>query len=165
MVVGFVIFSSLARPADGQGVPAPPTDRVVLRSAGNELTAWRTAPVSYRSLEALSAALQHPFPVPARVLRLVRSAPPEVIEYTLCVTRDGTLVFGEQLFEVGAADRRRVLVRGELGRGYRPLEHDGPWTWIVGLPLSREVQVTLQVRATVPGWPVRSVTIGVVGAP
>jgi hypothetical protein len=162
-VIGFSLFVSFARPADGQRLPTSTTDRVVLRSDGNELTAMRTAPVSYRSLAALSGALLHPLPVPSRVLRLVRTAPPEVVEYTLCVTREGTLVFGEQRFEVEAPGRQRVLVRGELGRGYTPLEQDGPWTWLVGLPLSREVQVTLHVRATTSGWPVRSVTIDVVG--
>lgn len=156
---------SLVRLADGQGLPTSPTDRVVLRKGGNEFSAWRTAPVSYRNLGALSAALQRPLPVPSRAMQLVRRAPPEVVEYTLCVTGEGTLVLGEQLFQVDEAGGKRVLVRGEIGRAYPPLEHDGPWTWLVELPLSREGRVTLHVRATTAGWPVRSVTIDVVGVP
>lgn len=165
VVIGFVMSASFAQPAEGQGLPTSTGDRVVLRSEGNELTAWRTVPVPFRSLAALSAALERPLPGPSRAVRLVRTAPPGVVEYTLCVTPEGTLVLGEQLFELDKPGGRRVLVRGELGRGHMPLEQSGPWTWLVGVPLSREAQVTLHVRAGNAGWPVRSVTIDIVGAP
>lgn len=159
MLVPFV------RDASGQGPVASMAEHVVLRSDGNELTALRTAPVPYRSLEALVAALDHALPVRSRAIRLVRASPPEIVEYVLCVTREGTLILGEQLFGGDDPARRRVLLRGELTRGYTPLEQDERWTWIVGLPLSREVNVTLEVRATSAGWPVPSVTIDVVGSP
>lgn len=155
IVTAFVAF------AEGQALPSPPTEWMSLRTADNELTARRTAPVVYRSLEALTAALEHRLPERSRAIRVVRTSPPQTIDYTICVTSEGTLVLGEQTFALDQGTRRDALVTHGLSRAYPPLEHVGSWIWLVTLPLSREVTAMLVIRATSPGWPVRSVTIDV----
>lgn len=159
-LVGIWIVTAFAPSVEAQALPSPAAEWVSLRSDGNELSARRTA-VPYRSLEALTAALEHRLPDRSRALRLVRTSPPQTIDYTVCVTSDGTLVLGEQVFGLDRETRRNVPVRHGLTRAYPPLEHVGSWIWLVALPVSREVTVTLVVRATSPGWPVGSVTIDV----
>lgn len=157
----FAIVLALASAVEGQALSSPSEDWVRLRSNGNEFSARRTAPVSYRSLDALTAALEHPLQGRSRVIRLVRASPPETIEYTVCVMSDGTLVFGEQTFTLDPATGRHVLIKHGLTRAYPALEYLRRWVWLVELPLSREVTVTLEIRAAGAGWPVRSVTIDV----
>ena len=147
--------------ASGQTLPDPLRDSAYLKSDGNELIVLRNAPVSYRTLEALNASIERPFPASSRVIRLVRAAPPEVIDYVVCVTADGTLILGEQVFAVDAAQGPNVFVRGEITRGYAPLQRPGPWVWLLELPVSREMNATLVLRATTSGWPVRTVLIDV----
>jgi hypothetical protein len=155
-VAGFTVST-----ASGQTLPDPPRDRAYLTSNGNELMVLRNAPVPYRTLEALNAAVERPFPASSRVIRLVRAAPPQVIDYAVCVTADGTLILGEQVFAVDAARSGNTFVRGEITRGYAPLDRPGPWVWLLELPVGREMNATLVVRATTAGWPVRTVVIDV----
>ena len=155
------VVTLVAAEASGQALPSPPTDRAYVASDGNELSVRRNVPVPYRTLEALNAALAHPFPASARAIRLVRAAPPEVIEYALCVTGDGTLILGEQVFAGDVAKGRNVLVRGGITRGYPPLGRPGPWVWLLELPVSREMNATLILYATTAGWPVRTMLIAV----
>jgi hypothetical protein len=156
-----LVVVAVASLAHGQALPSPPSDGLLLRSEGNELTAWRTAPVVFRSLEALTAALEHPLPSRSRAIRLVRASPPETIEYFACVTPEGTLIFGEEVLALDRATGQARAVRRGLTRAYPPLEYGGHWIWLVELPLSREATVTLEIRATTPSWPVRNVTIDV----
>jgi len=155
------VFTLVAAEASGQALPSPATDRVYVKSDGNELSVRRNVPVPYRTLEALNGALEHPFPASARAIRLVRAAPPEVIDYALCVTGDGTLILGEQVFAVDVAKGRNVFVRGGATRGYPPLGRPGPWVWLLELPVSREMNATLILYATTAGWPVRAMVIDV----
>lgn len=158
-LAGVGIVMAFAPAVEAQALPSPSAEWVSLRSDGNEIAARRTALVPYRTLDALTAALQHALPARSQAIRLVRTSPPETTEYVVCVSPEGTLLFGEQVLELDPATRRHVLVRHGVSRGYPPLGHGGPWIWLVELPLSREVNVTLVVRATSRGWPVRSVTI------
>lgn len=159
ILLGVVVLIVPGALAHGQALPSPPADRLSLRSDGNELIAWRTAPVPFRSLAALSAALEHPLPTRSRAIRLVRTTPPESIEYFACVTAEGTLVFGEEtVLRDAVAGPHRPARRG-LTRAYPGLEYGGYWVWLVEVPLSRDTTITLEIRATTRGWPVRAVTI------
>ena len=60
-------------------------DRFEISGEGNSVTGLRRAPVPYTSVMEVDAAVRRPTPVPAAV-RLVRSAPPQVIDYVWCVT-------------------------------------------------------------------------------
>jgi hypothetical protein len=57
-----------------------------------------------------------------------------------------------------------VFERGELARAYSPLEGGGPWTWLIDLPLARESEAAIVVRAE-GEWPLRSVSINLLRAP
>jgi len=158
-LVGIWLVTAFAPAVEAQALPSPTPEWASLQSGGNEITARRTAPVHYRTLAALTAALEQPLPPRSQAIRLVRTSPPETVEYVVCVAPEGTLLFGEQVLALDPRTGRHVLVRRGLTRGYPPLDHGGPWVWLVEFPLSREVNVTLVVRATSAGWPVRNVTI------
>jgi hypothetical protein len=155
VLTGAVVASlvSMAAAAPPRGAP----DRFRVSAAGNELIASRLAPVRYSSLEQLLADITRPLPASTSPIRIVRASPPESIGYVFCVTREGTLVVGQQTFDV-AGERPRFL-RGEIARAYSPVERPGPWAWIVEIPLSREVELAFAVQATAGTWPIRSVTI------
>lgn len=133
------------------------SDRFEVRGEGNTLTALRRAPVAYASLPDLFKVIGGPAPVPAAV-RLVRGTPPQLIDYVLCVTEDGMLVVGQQVRTLDAAGRY-AFTEGAIKRAYPALEAIAPWTWIVDIPLGREVSLSLEVRAMANGWPVRAVLI------
>lgn len=126
---------------------------------GNRLEALRDAPVPCHSLVGFLEMLERPLPNGAFALRVVRSSPPGAHEFALCVTADGTLVVGTQLFAVDPRGRRGGFLRGEIERSFPALEGSGPWRWVVPIMLSREVQVTLEVTAQAETWPVRRVVI------
>jgi hypothetical protein len=132
---------------------------IVIESAGNQLFVQRDARVPYTRMEDLLRDLNDPQPARAAAIRLLRLSPSEMAEYLLCITAEGLLLLGEQRRAFDYAKREYVFVRGELGRGYRPLEQPGPWTWLVEVPLSRERRVTLEVRAGGSTWPIERVTI------
>ena len=147
-----------------RAAPPPPVvftmdaDRFDVSGEGNSITGVRRAPVAYSSLEALSVGLRSLRPLPAGV-RLVRSVPQQVIDYVWCVTEEGVLVVGQQVrtFDPGAG--QYVVAEGEIKRAYTALEATVPWTWIVDIPLGREVGVTLEVRAMSQTWPVHAVLV------
>lgn len=133
-------------------------ERFEITGEHNTLTGVRRAPVPYDTLTAITAAVQQPAPV-AAAARLVRSAPPQVIDYVLGVTDDGFLVVAQQVRSFDGGTGRYQFTDGEIRRAYPALEATVPWTWIVDIPLGREVNVTLEVTALAPGWPVRGVTV------
>ena len=147
--------------ATGQA-PRPPRDEppsLRVRGDGNELVALRRAPVPYATIEQLSGEIARALPARARAMRLTRAEPPELIDYILCVTSEGALVVGQQRHRFDFIERRFVFDRGEIARGYSPLERPGPWVWLLDVALAREHPLTLQLRAERAGWPVDSVTI------
>src|SRR3989449_11727619 len=94
----------------------------------------------------------------AAPIRIVRAAPQQMIDYVLCVTRDGTLVVGARTETFDPGERRYVFTKGEIVRSYRPLDAPEGWLWLVEVALSREMTVTLEVRAPA-SWPAESVTV------
>lgn len=152
--------------AAGQA-PRPPREEppsIRLRRDGSELLALRRAPVPYATLEQLTGEIGRPLPARSRAMRLTRAEPPEQIDYVLCVTREGVLVVGQQVHRFDFVERRYVFERGEIARGYSPVERPGPWTWLLDVPLAREHPLILQLRAEQAGWPVAAVTIDPGGA-
>lgn len=152
---------------DARGVtsapPPPPVvaigaDRFDISGEGNSVTGVRRAPVPFDSMEAITAAVAKPAPLPAAV-RLVRSAPPQVIDYVLCVAEDGALLVGQQVRTLDMRSGLYVFTDGDIKRAYRALEATVPWTWIVDIPLGRELDLTLELRAMTATWPVRAVAI------
>jgi TolA-binding protein len=157
--------AGLAVPAMGGGErPDLETDRFSVEADGNRLTVWRVVPVVFSAIDRLTAALPRPMPPQAHAIRLHRDAPPENVHYVLCVTSEGTLVLGQQVFSLGAPGARPALVRGEIVRSYLPLETSGAWIWLVDVPVSREREVVLAVQATSADWPIRAVMISPAGA-
>jgi hypothetical protein len=130
-----------------------------VRGDGNELIALRQAPVPYTTLERLVDEIGRALPGHLRAMWLLRAEPPERVDYVLCVTREGSLIVGEQRHRFDYGERRYVFERGEISRGYAPLERPGPWTWLLDLPLGREHPLSLELRAARADWPVGSVII------
>ena len=126
---------------------------------GNRLEALRDAPVPCHTLGGFIEMLERPLPEEAFAMRLSRSSPPDAREFALCVTVDGTLVVGMQHFALDARGRRGRFLRGEIERAFPPLDGSAPWRWLIPIALSREVQVTLDVRAMADVWPVHRVVI------
>jgi hypothetical protein len=133
-------------------------DRFDISGEGNSVTGLRRAPVPYTSMSDLAAAVRLPEPVPAAV-RLVRAAPPQVIDYVWCVTEEGVLVVGQQVRTLDVSSGQYLFTEGDIKRAYPALEATVPWTWIVDIPLGREVALTLEVRAMAHAWPVRGVIV------
>jgi hypothetical protein len=154
----------MLRAAAADAAPPPPVvvtiegDHFQISGEGNTVTGLRRAPVAYEGVSDLAAAVREPQPVAASV-RLVRSAPPQVIDYVWCVTEDGVLVVGRQVRTLDVASNQYVFTEGDIKRAYPALEASVPWKWIVEIPLGREVGLTLDVRAMAPGWPVRAVFV------
>jgi hypothetical protein len=161
-----VLAMALGVPAAGRwGAPADAgSDRFSVEADGNRLIVWRAVPVVFSAIHLLAPALERPLPPEAHAIRLHRQAPPETVYYVLCVTGEGTLVLGQQLFSSSGPEARPVLVRGEIVRSYPPLETSGPRIWLVEIPLSRERGVVLAVRASSADGPVRAVAIMPAGA-
>jgi hypothetical protein len=133
-------------------------DRFDITGEGNTLTGLRRAPVPYASLTDVSHAVRQSQPVPAG-LRFMRGSPPQVIDYVWCVTEEGVLIVGQQVRNLDVASGQYTYTEGDIKRAYTALEATVPWTWIVDIPLGREVALTLEVRAMSQTWPVRAVTV------
>ena len=129
-----------------------------IQSGGNELIVARDATVAYTKLAELVADLRRSREPRAAPIRVVRASPRELIDYVLCVTRDGTLVLGEQIQTFDPGARRYVFTKGEIARSYRPVDTPEGWLWLVEVVVSREMRVTLELRALGP-WPVDGVTV------
>ena len=130
---------------------------------GNVLLARRSPPVPFERLEQLLTSIEQR-PAPRGAIRLVREGTGQLIDYFLCVTPEGRLVVGQQLWRRDPGSGDYVFERGELARAYSPLEGDGTWTWMFQFAVARESDVTLVARADGDRWPVRFVTISVLGA-
>ncbi len=163
---GYAILLALVPLAAGSQ-PKPPEgrDRIEVEHGGNRLTVWRAVPVASSRLEQFVLEIQHPLPARVRAARLWRTAPRQIIDFALCVTPDGTLIVGRQILSFDPAVGRYIFARGEIERGYPPLEQAGPWTWLVNIPVSRELTAALEIRAASGRGPVSYVTIAVAGSP
>ena len=128
---------------------------------GNTLLARASAPVPYSQVADMLADIEQPA-TPA-AMRLSRVAPGQIVDYFFCVTLQGRLVVGQQVWREDAS-RRWVFERGELARSYSPIESGGPWTWLIDFPLARESQAIIVVRAE-GEWPLRSVSIDLLRTP
>jgi hypothetical protein len=126
---------------------------------GNRLEALRDAPVPCQNLPGFLETLERPLPDRAFAARILRSSPPGATHLTLCVTADGTLIVGSQSFALDARGGRGAFVRGEIERSFPALEGSSPWRWLVPIAVSREVAITLEVKALADVWPVRRVVI------
>jgi hypothetical protein len=160
--LGWVAMVSLVAAAHAEGQPrrSVAVDGLPIRvqSGGNELVAVRDAPVAYTRLEQLVEDIARPAEPRAAPIQLERASPRSLVDYVLCVTRDGTLVIGERMQTFDAGERRYVFVRGDIARSYRPLDTPEGWLWLMEVPLSRELTVTLELRAR-PPWPIESVMV------
>ena len=160
-VSALVLALCSAAAADRRPLPVAiqvDADRFEITGESNTMTGVRRAPVPYDTLAGITGAVQREAPVPAAA-RVVRSAPPQVIDYVLGVTEDGFLVVAQQVRTLDGTTGRYQFLEGEITRAYPALEATGSWRWIVDIPLGREVSVTLEVAALTPGWPVRGVTV------
>ena len=163
IAVSALVLTALGSAAAQDRKPLPvavqvDVDRFEVTGESNTMVGVRRAPVPYDTLGSVTVAVQREAPVPAAV-RVVRSAPPQMIDYVFGVTEDGVLVVAQQVRTLDGATGRYRFLEGEITRAYPPLDATGPWTWIVDIPLGREVSVTLEVAALAPGWPVRGVTV------
>jgi len=161
-IVPIAVALALVASARVESQPQPllAVDRAVIRvnAGGNELRALRDAPVAFSSLEQIVASISQPTVPHAAPLTIVRASPPEEIDYLLCVTSTGTLIVGERVHAVGGDGPRGLFVRGEILRSYPSLSVADGWLWLVDVPLSREVRVTLQLRAPAR-WPLEAVAV------
>jgi len=136
------------------------TDVRVVRE-GNTLLARGVVPVRYSRVADLLDGLRRPLSPAA--MRLTRVAPGRLVDYFFCVTVEGRLVVGQQVWRQDPS-RRWVFERGELARAYSPLESGGPWTWLVDVPLARESEATMLVRGE-GEWPLRSISLNLLRVP
>ena len=136
------------------------TDLRVVRD-GNTLLARGVVPVRYSRVADLLDDLRRPLSPAA--MRLTRVAPGRLVDYFFCVTAEGRLVVGQQVWRQDAS-RRWVFERGELARAYSPLESGGPWTWLVDVPLARESEAMMLVRGE-GEWPLRSISLNLLREP
>lgn len=134
------------------------TAPIRVRSGGNELVVLPQAPVAYTRLEEAVADIGNPDGRRAAPIRIVRASPLQRIDYALCVTRDGTLVLVERVYTFDEGRRRYVFTRGDIARSYPSLPEADAWRWLVEMPLSREVTVTLDMRVRAR-WPVEVVAV------
>jgi hypothetical protein len=128
---------------------------------GNTLLTRASAPVRYSQVADMLADVEQP--VTPAAMRLTRVAPGQLVDYFFCVTLEGRLVVAQQVWREDAS-RRWVFERGELARSYSPLENGGPWTWLISIPLARESEAMIVVRAE-GEWPLRSVSIDLLRTP
>jgi hypothetical protein len=145
----------------GVGETASPraAQSLVLAYKGNRLTVKPAAPVPYSDPARMLVALQQASLPAQYAMVLVRDSPRQLVGYVLAVEREGTLSLGSQLHEWDTGDRRYRLLRGELSRSYPPLEGNSPWTWLVTIPIGRELEASLMIRAVERRWPVESVSV------
>lgn len=158
MLIAAMVLGLSASLAWGQARPDLERDAVSIHGEESRLLVLRDAPVPFSTLERLMAGLGRPLPEGMLAARLVRAVPPETVAYVLCVSRDGMLIVGQQVFGGDPAARGSGFRRGEIVRAYVPLDSVRPWAWLVTIPVSREVETVLEVQAT-GDWPVQRVTI------
>jgi len=161
-----VAILMVAARAEPQSVPAALDQSLIrVQSQGSELFAMRDAPVAYSTLEQIATSIGGS--APARTVapvRVIRTSPPQEIDYLFCVTDGGTLVLGERVHTLAAAERPFVFARGAIVRSFPSLSVPEGWLWLVDVPLSRETTVTLQLRARAQ-WPLASVVVTTANTP
>jgi len=135
-----------------------------VQSQGNQLIAMREAPVAYSTLEQIATSIGGATAPRTAPVRVVRASPLQEIDYIFCVTSGGTLVLGERVHTRAAGESRHVFARGAILRSYPSLSVPEGWLWLVEVPLSREVTVTLQLRAPAQ-WPLESVSVTTADVP
>src|SRR5712691_55161 len=158
-ILGAIV--SLIAVAHAESQPGQPRVNGVpirVRSGGNELVVVRGAPVGHARLDRLVVDIARPTEPGAAPIRIVRASPQQLIDYVLGLTRDGTLVVCARVETFDPGERRYVFTKGEIVRSYRPLDTPEGWLWLVEMALSREMTVTLEVRAPA-SWPAESVTV------
>ena len=162
-LVAIVMVAARAEP---QSVPTALDQSLIrVQSQGNELFAMREAPVAYSTLEQIATSIGGSAPArTAAPVRVVRTSPPQEIDYLFCVTNGGTLVLGERVHTRAAPERPYMFARGAIVRSYPSLSVPEGWRWLVEVPLSRETTVTLQLRARAR-WPLASVVVTMANTP
>jgi len=145
----------------GDAPAAGKDDSLVLVYEGNRLSVKQSASVPYSDLQSMLQAVRRSPLIDQYGILLFRNFPRSIAGYVFAVEREGTLSLGSQLHEWDAADYRYRFSRSELFRSYQPLEGELPWTWLVEIPVSRTVGVSLVIRAVEERWPVKSVSISV----
>jgi hypothetical protein len=135
-----------------------------VQSQGNELFAMREAPVAYSTLEQIATSIVASSAPRRAPVRVVRTSPPQEIDYLFSVTNGGTLVLGERIHTRPPGERSYVFARGAIVRSYPSLSVGDGWLWLVDVPLSREMTVTLQLRAPAH-WPLESVSVTMANVP
>lgn len=134
------------------------SERFDISADGNSVTGLRRAPVPYTSLSEVADAVRQSQSL-ATAVRLVRAAPPQVIDYVFCVIDNGVLVVGQQVRSLDVTSGQYVFTEGDIKRAYPALEATVPWTWIVDIPLGREAGLSLELTAMMQGWPVRAIAV------
>lgn len=165
-LAALAILLALVGRAEPQSAPIALDQSLIrVQSQGNELFAMREAPVAYSTLEQIATRIGGASaPRPAAPVRVIRTSPPQEIDYLLCVTNAGTLVLGERIHTLAAGERRYVFARGAIVRSYPSLSVPDGWLWLVEVPLSRETTVTLQLRARAQ-WPLEMVSVTAANVP
>jgi hypothetical protein len=138
---------------------------VTVRSEGNELVIPRSLGVVATRVEHFVTDIAQPARGGTGELRLRRDAPAEVVRYRFGVTSGGVLVIGQQVDRLDLASGGYVFDRGEMLRAYPPIAGSEPWTWLVEIPVSRETQVSLELRAPDAGWPFEALSVTPVRLP
>ena len=166
MIAAVASLLIVAARAEPQSAAPIALDQSMIRveSQGNELFAMREAPIAYSTLEQMSTSIARTSATRTAPVRVVRTSPPQEIDYLLCVTNGGTLVLGERIHTRAAGERRYVFARGAIVRSYPSLSVPEGWLWLVDVPLSRETTVTLQLRARAQ-WPLASVSVTMADVP
>jgi len=164
--IALVAIVMVAARVEPQSLPAALDQSLIrVQSQGNELFAMREAPVAYSTLEQIATGIGGGAPARAVApVRVIRTSPPQEIDYLFCVTNGGTLVLGERVHTRAAAERPLVFARGSIVRSYPSLSVPEGWLWLVDVPLSRETTVTLQLRARAQ-WPLASVIVTTANTP
>jgi len=137
---------------------------IVITAEDVALVVQRRVALVHQTAEQVARAVARPLPAAASAWQIRRLAPLQQTDYLLGVTREGSLVVGEQVRVYDARRREYGPVRGDLGRTYQPLDGQTPWAWLVDVPVSRDVNVTLEIQA-VGSWPVETVAITPVNLP
>lgn len=162
---GIFFVSLLALTVGGAHAQGRPAVSVDLVYEGNRLSVKPSAPVLFRDVQGMLAAVSAKPLTGQYAVVLFRESPRAVVGYVLAVEKEGTLSLGSQLHEWDPGDRRYRFLGGELYRSYQPVNGNAPWTWLVTIPVSRETQVALLIRAAGARWPVESVAISVQAQP
>jgi len=162
-VASLLIVAARAEPQSAAPI-ALDQSMIRVESQGNELFAMREAPIAYSTLEQMSTNIAGTSATRTAPVRVVRTSPPQEIDYLLCVTNGGTLVLGERIHTRAAGEHRYVFARGAIVRSYPSLSVPEGWLWLVDVPLSRETTVTLQLRARAQ-WPLASVSVTMADVP